>query len=78
MINKFPRRFLFKDPFQKSQKQLEKIKLKVDRELKDIEIVEGLSKRELQDRSIINERMIYGEQRRHFPKRNEDFDRKAA
>ena len=22
--------------------------------------------------------MIYGEQRRHFPKRNEDLDRKAA
>ena len=52
---------MFKDPFQKSQKQLEKIQKKVDRELSDITIVENLSKRELQDRSVINERLIYGE-----------------
>ena len=40
--------------------------------------VEKLSEKELKDRTIITESLIYGHQRKHYPKRNENTQIKLA
>ena len=69
MINKFSKRFLFTDPFQKSAAQLAKIQKKVDKQLRDMDKVQELQEKNVKDSTIITENLVYGQQRKHFPKR---------